>query len=82
MKFTERVYHVVDISDFLNHIIATDKNFVGDSVESLYDRISESSEVTFGDAIDTIVTAQSICDILECEMPQGVDQDMLIGLGS
>lgn len=82
MKFTTKIYHVVGIIDFLNYLVKVDKNLSGIGVDDLLMKISDSQKVTFGDAIDTILSVQDICDILDCDVPPEVNNDMLIGLGS
>lgn len=80
--FSTTLYNVVDIYDFLDHLVKTDESFKGLTSNDLFERISDSSKVSFGDAHDTLVYALTVCDILECDMPEGVDPKTLVGLGS
>lgn len=80
MKFSEKTYNVVSVNDFLDHLVSV-KAVEGDSDE-LLDQISDSGSVSFGDAVDTLVSAKMICDILGCDVPSEVNPNMLVGLGS
>jgi hypothetical protein len=75
-----KIYNVVDIYDFLDHLISTE--LPGSDSNDLMIRISDSSKVSFGDAFDTIIFAKDVCDILDCKVPADVDPNTLIGLGS
>ena len=80
--FTTTLYQVVDIYDFLDYLVSNNESFKDSNSSDLFDTISSSNKVTFGDAQDTLVYALDICNILGCDLPEGVDPKMLIGLGS
>jgi len=78
MAFSTQTYNVVPVHEFLDYLSGGDN----ESASDLMDKISCSGEVSFGDAVDTILTAQDVCDIVEVNLPVGLDPTMLIGLGS
>lgn len=82
MNFTTNVYHVVGILDFLDYLVKTDPKFQGEDTYALMENISESGKVSFGDAVNTIVYASDICNILKCDCPKDVDPHTFVGLGS
>ena len=78
MAFSTHIYNVVSVHQFLEYLSGGNDA----SASDLMDKITSSNKVSFGDAVDTILTAQDVCDIVEVNLPVGLDPTMLIGLGS
>lgn len=81
MNFSAQTYTVVPVNQLLENL-AANQFPAGVTANDLMDTISASNSVSFGDAIDTILSTKTVCDILGCDVPDGVDPYMLVGLGS
>jgi hypothetical protein len=82
LKLKSRLYSVVDVHDFVDQLIDLKLNPDNMTAYEMLQRISDSGHISFGDAYDTIVTAQKLCGILQVCVPDELDPDTLIGLGS
>lgn len=84
--FKSTIYSVVEVRDFLKYLMeAMPQRFrmAPESIlEDMMQAIADSGAISFGDAFDTLITAERLCYILEIPLPGSVEPNTLIGLGS